>query len=191
MNVFTKLFSVLCVFLVSACGPIQAQYYESMPPRERLANMNTKTDQELCNAFTNGLVGPETRAAAEKILIERNISQCHGKTGNFAYVGDGAEKAKKYAAKKWSSLRDVTASEKAAMISAVKDVLKDPASAKFKWPPIYPNAEVYCGFVNAKNSYGGYTGDELYYLAFHRTGGRLVPDGVSMSVHDIARCPKF
>ncbi len=45
--------------------------------------------------------------------------------------------------------------------------LKDPGSAMFKWAPAFmpllpDGVVVYCGLINAKNSYGGYTGFTPY-----------------------------
>lgn len=51
-------------------------------------------------------------------------------------------------------------------ISAVKKSLKDPNSAQFQ------NVKGYCGEVNAKNSYGGYTG----YKRFISVDGRTIID---------------
>lgn len=48
--------------------------------------------------------------------------------------------------------------------SSVRSRLKDPASAQFSQLRIVgsgPDARV-CGFVNAKNSFGGYSGDERF-----------------------------
>ena len=45
--------------------------------------------------------------------------------------------------------------------AAVKRLLKDPASARFHNQVLRPGAV--CGSVNAKNAYGGYAGDKLYY----------------------------
>ena len=45
----------------------------------------------------------------------------------------------------------------------VSDKLKDGESARFRWPDIGRDPTVYCGWVNAKNSYGGYTGFELFF----------------------------
>ena len=46
--------------------------------------------------------------------------------------------------------------------------LKDPASALFPIEPYalqYPNGTVVvCGKINAKNSYGGYTGAKIFYV---------------------------
>lgn len=44
-------------------------------------------------------------------------------------------------------------------ISAVKNSLKDPDSAQFQ------DVKGYCGEVNAKNSYGGYTGFKKFYIS--------------------------
>ncbi|AYN10175.1 MULTISPECIES: hypothetical protein [Pseudomonas] len=60
-------------------------------------------------------------------------------------------------------------------------VLKDPDSAKYKFSPIqkshivssaWEGRQLYAGYVmtvkvNAKNSYGGYTGNEDYVFLFH------------------------
>lgn len=40
---------------------------------------------------------------------------------------------------------------------------KDPDSVKFKDLRITKDGTVVCGMVNAKNSYGGYTGFEMFY----------------------------
>jgi hypothetical protein len=44
----------------------------------------------------------------------------------------------------------------------VQERLKDPESARFGnvWTP---DTMVVCGYVNSKNSFGGYSGDELFY----------------------------
>lgn len=61
--------------------------------------------------------------------------------------------------------RDLTAAERAVVEMDIKKQLKDPDSARFKWLPYIeqPNGH-YCGLVNAKNSYGGYTGDQPFYV---------------------------
>lgn len=59
--------------------------------------------------------------------------------------------------------RDLTDLERAVIADAVKAKLKDPESASFRWMPLVdPPADRYCGLVNAKNSYGGYTGFTPY-----------------------------
>lgn len=47
-----------------------------------------------------------------------------------------------------------------AIRDAVKETLKDPDSAKFKTELVSGN--IVCGEVNAKNSYGGYSGGRKY-----------------------------
>jgi hypothetical protein len=49
-----------------------------------------------------------------------------------------------------------------AIIVAVKAALNDPDSAKFRGIRQTGPAS-YCGWVNAKNAYGGYAGDQLFY----------------------------
>jgi len=59
--------------------------------------------------------------------------------------------------------RDLNSKEIAAIETAVKENLKDPDSAKFNFGQYLDNkSQVYCGYVNAKNSYGGYTGNQLF-----------------------------
>lgn len=55
---------------------------------------------------------------------------------------------------------------------ALADSLKDPDSAQFKDIEIYRyDGEIHaCGLVNAKNSYGGYTGFELFFIAKRSVG---------------------
>ena len=49
--------------------------------------------------------------------------------------------------------------------------MKDPDAAKFLWVPVVEanGSAAYCGFVNGKNSYGGYTG-------YHPFMVRVAPD---------------
>lgn len=42
--------------------------------------------------------------------------------------------------------------------TALRENLRDPASAQFRWLPRVDGEILYCGFVNAKNAFGGYTG---------------------------------
>lgn len=46
---------------------------------------------------------------------------------------------------------------------AVKAELRDPDSARFEMVHRCGRSNVYSGFVNAKNAYGGYAGNELFY----------------------------
>lgn len=49
-------------------------------------------------------------------------------------------------------------------IAAVKQKLKDPDSAKFKNLRPMGEGGGYCGWVNARNSYGGYAGFAVFYV---------------------------
>ena len=59
--------------------------------------------------------------------------------------------------------KPLTAAHKLQIAKHVKALLKDPDSAKFKWPAP-TEFGLYCGWVNAKNSYGGYTGFEPFMV---------------------------
>ena len=45
---------------------------------------------------------------------------------------------------------------------AVRRTLRDPSSATFGKLTLNPEQDSACGNVNAKNGFGGYTGDELF-----------------------------
>ncbi|WP_311270264.1 hypothetical protein [Sphingobium sp. WCS2017Hpa-17] len=66
--------------------------------------------------------------------------------------------------------RPMTLAEQRAVEAAVKQRLKDPESARFRHPKINVPADeagvFYCGFVNSKNSYGGYAGDAEFAVGF-------------------------
>ena len=66
------------------------------------------------------------------------------------------------------ALRDLNAAEKTKIIQAIKQNLKDPNSALFKLGKVDQEISQYCGMVNAKNSYGGYTGDVPFLAAISR-----------------------
>jgi hypothetical protein len=63
--------------------------------------------------------------------------------------------------------RDLTPLEKTSLTRVLAQSLKDPDAAKFKWMPVVlaerDGITDYCGLVNGKNSYGGYTGFVRFY----------------------------
>jgi hypothetical protein len=63
--------------------------------------------------------------------------------------------------------RDLSPAEKTALARSLAGTLKDPDSAKFEWMPVKyvpgTHGTDYCGRVNAKNSYGGYTGFTIFH----------------------------
>jgi hypothetical protein len=65
---------------------------------------------------------------------------------------------------------------KKAAIEKVKAQLKDPDSAKFRdIKPLDDKGSV-CGWVNAKNSYGGYTGFSVFFVSNDGKAVILPPD---------------
>lgn len=81
--------------------------------------------------------------------------------------------------KHWEK-RSITKVEKTFVERAVRDRLKDPDSAKFKHSFYVSNGEgAYCGFVNSKNSYGGYAGNTPFMaMITHDRKGR--PTGAGL-----------
>jgi hypothetical protein len=88
--------------------------------------------------------------------------------------------------------RDLAPAEKTALTHSLSKTLKDPDSAKFDWGPVkYVQGSAsteYCGIVNAKNSYGGYTGYQMYHAIIsldpkgHYTSGSIdmtMPDNAT------------
>jgi hypothetical protein len=69
----------------------------------------------------------------------------------------------------------------AAVEARVKGHLKDPDSAKFSQLNISKDGSVGCGFVNAKNSMGGYTGDQFFMLVGEELRTPKEGDGVDAS----------
>jgi len=66
------------------------------------------------------------------------------------------------------TLDSATASEKEKAKNMVIGQLKDPESARFGeiWALQGSNGErAVCGYVNARNSYGGYTGEKMFTLS--------------------------
>lgn len=71
--------------------------------------------------------------------------------------------------------RDATPDEVQAVTEALKARLKDPDSAKVSGVKVSADGKTACGFVNAKNSYGGYSGNSAFYtMAFKNKSGQPV-----------------
>ena len=60
--------------------------------------------------------------------------------------------------------RPITVDERAAVEDVIREEMKDPEAAKFYHMDFpYPdNTFTYCGYVNGKNSYGAYSGKQLF-----------------------------
>jgi hypothetical protein len=69
----------------------------------------------------------------------------------------------------------VTSSQTRAVEAAVRDALKDPNSAMFRHPFQGSTDEsgtiFICGFVNARNSFGGYVGDTPFIAGYEPLTG--------------------
>jgi hypothetical protein len=73
----------------------------------------------------------------------------------------------------------------------VKDMLKDPDSARFRSEFVTHDGTV-CGFVNAKNSYGGYGGFKRYIVETDRvTLDDDSGDSWKMDSHWADVCPEL
>lgn len=70
--------------------------------------------------------------------------------------------------------------------SLVKDTLKDPDSAKFEsfFRNFGENTGYVCGYVNAKNSYGAYTGKKPYYVRIEVKDGKVNNHGPIIIIND-------
>lgn len=70
------------------------------------------------------------------------------------------------------------------VVTAIKDQMVDGDSAKWRWfPAKNANAGVvqYCGFVNAKNRMGGYTGFNPFWVTGRWKGGAFTPVNVEFA----------
>jgi hypothetical protein len=64
-----------------------------------------------------------------------------------------------------------SAQMRGAIVAKVGDKLMDGASARYRWPKEDFEGALYCGFVNAKNSYGAYIGFRPFMiLGAHANG---------------------
>ena len=70
--------------------------------------------------------------------------------------------------------------------AVVRESLKDPDSAKFEsfYHKVGDNDGYVCGNVNAKNSYGGYTGRKEYFVFIETESGKLKNNGPVTIVSD-------
>jgi hypothetical protein len=68
--------------------------------------------------------------------------------------------------------RELTPAEKLSFVPVLAAGLKDPSAAQFKWMPVVlterDGITDYCGLVNGKNSYGGYTGFVRFYAQLRK-----------------------
>jgi hypothetical protein len=99
--------------------------------------------------------------------------------------------------------RELTPVEKASLTISLAQTLKDPGSAQFRWMPIImlqrEGITDYCGLVNGRNSYGGYTGFQKFYAQLFKndkgqfTKGliRLIASGDVEVIATDGQCEKY
>jgi hypothetical protein len=78
-----------------------------------------------------------------------------------------------------SSARELTDDEKAVIIEALADNIRDPAKAKYLWNPFPANAPAdgqarYCAIVNAKSPHAPYNGMQPYLVQVQISNGKIV-----------------
>ena len=76
---------------------------------------------------------------------------------------------------------NLTAANKRDIITQIKDELFDGESARWRWPKHVPEFGLYCGFVNAKNRLGAYTGFKPFMVI-----GGVPGDNVSVGKYLVA-----
>ena len=72
-----------------------------------------------------------------------------------------------------SATRELEPSERDLLQRELFKQLKDPDSAKVRWPA-FLGGTAYCGFFNAKNSYGGYVGYQAFMASVKKKDGVIV-----------------
>jgi hypothetical protein len=74
-------------------------------------------------------------------------------------------------------MRDLTPAEKKAIMDAVGESLRNPASAKYRWakiPAIVNDQSInYCSVVNAQSPYPAYNGEQAYIVEAQMANNRV------------------
>lgn len=87
------------------------------------------------------------------------------------------------------------AAQQAQVKEAVGRELKDPMSAQYEWRPVV-DEYIYCGTVNARNGFGGYSGPKLFAVLYARneksgklfigTGSVFIGDDIAIKMCEAA-----
>jgi len=115
------------------------------------------------NEAPDGVFGPKTQAALNK------SSESNGfEPTIYSFLNYHAMEIAR-------SKKEVDEELERAIETAVREMLKDPDSAKFKNISELPSGK-FCGEVNAKNSYGGYAGWKVFwvYNFLHNSNGWVI-----------------
>jgi hypothetical protein len=109
----------------------------------------------LCGCATTGTQGNATAAAG---------SSANSTADTASASGNGP-------------MRDLTAPEKKAIMEAVGESLRNPASAKYHWakvPSIVNDQSInYCAVVNAQSPYPAYSGEQAYIVEAQMANNRV------------------
>lgn len=136
------------------------------------------------------------RSATLRATLEADLVSAKGTAqfadGATAQVGIGKHAAAMESGKPVSSGEaypaQLTSSEREIVLQALKSNLKDPYSAVISNVTARKsaNGEVFkvCGMVNAKNSYGAYTGSRPFYVFGHKEGAKLVIPPALITIGD-------
>jgi len=76
--------------------------------------------------------------------------------------------------------KQLTAAEKQKIVASMD--LKDPGSAQFRWLPDDPTQVQYCGWVNAKNGFGGYVGFKQFLALVERDARGTITNSVTAMI---------
>lgn len=115
------------------------------------------------NGTIDGQPGPKTLAAIKSYASEQGIQPTRADV--ISRISQQAREAR----------TPPTPAELEAAEAAVKDILKDPEAARFSKPFSYETAQdgtAICGKVNAKNAYGGYVGEQWYWVIVQSFQGK-------------------
>ena len=82
------------------------------------------------------------------------------------------------------ALTPLAETDKEVIRTEIRSMVKDPESARFQWIPHIgnkPDKTIVCGFVNARNGYGGYTGFQPFLARVVRLDGKTIAGAVIAS----------
>lgn len=83
------------------------------------------------------------------------------------------------------ALSPLAETDKDVIRAEIRSMVKDPESARFQWIPHIgnkPDKTLVCGFVNARNGYGGYTGFQPFLARVIRLDGKTFANAAVASV---------
>lgn len=133
---YLNVFLLFCVVAtLCSCGPIQSSNLEKMEENERWWLLSTKTTEQLCHAYNNVFIKPETEKQVAEILRSRDIKKCDALykvrvVPPRALTAEEKAAVKKAAAEKAAA--DKVAAERAAAERAAEERAAEERAAKEK-----------------------------------------------------------